>query len=63
MERRFDPVTGEWRMFAGHRQDRTFLPPAEFCPLCPTREGQPPTEIPARTQPMTAEKVSRVSPT
>ena len=46
MERRFDPVTGEWRMFAGHRQDRTFLPPAEFCPLCPTREGHPPTEIP-----------------
>ena len=45
-ERRYDPVTGEWRMFAGHRQDRTFLPPDAFCPLCPTREGQPPTEIP-----------------
>ncbi len=44
-ERRYDPVTGEWRMFAGHRQDRTFLPPDAFCPLCPTREGQPPTEI------------------
>jgi len=46
MERRYDPVTGEWRMFAGHRQDRTFLPPAEFCPLCPTRAGHPPTEVP-----------------
>ncbi|MDQ6725415.1 MAG: galactose-1-phosphate uridylyltransferase [Actinomycetota bacterium] len=45
-ERRYDPVTGEWRMFAGHRQGRTFLPPDEFCPLCPTREGHPPTEIP-----------------
>jgi len=45
-ERRYDPVTGEWRMFAGHRQDRTFLPPDAFCPLCPTKEGQPPTEIP-----------------
>jgi len=45
-ERRYDPVTGEWRMFAGHRQDRTFLPTEEFCPLCPTREGHPPTEIP-----------------
>ena len=33
-------------MFAGHRQDRTFLPPDEFCPLCPTKEGHPPTEIP-----------------
>jgi UDPglucose--hexose-1-phosphate uridylyltransferase len=45
-ERRYDPVTGEWRMFAGHRQARTFLPPDEFCPLCPTRDGHPPTEIP-----------------
>jgi UDPglucose--hexose-1-phosphate uridylyltransferase len=45
-ERRYDPVSGEWRMFAGHRQDRTFLPADAFCPLCPTREGQPPTEIP-----------------
>ncbi|HUR23208.1 MAG TPA: galactose-1-phosphate uridylyltransferase [Acidimicrobiales bacterium] len=45
-ERRYDPVAGEWRMFAGHRQDRTFLPADEFCPLCPTKEGHPPTEIP-----------------
>lgn len=33
-------------MFAGHRQDRTFLPPDDHCPLCPTRAGQAPTEIP-----------------
>jgi UDPglucose--hexose-1-phosphate uridylyltransferase len=33
-------------MFASHRQDRTFLPPADHCPLCPTRPGRPPTEIP-----------------
>jgi UDPglucose--hexose-1-phosphate uridylyltransferase len=45
-ERRYDPISGEWRMFAAHRQDRTFLPPDAFCPLCPTREGEPPTEIP-----------------
>ena len=45
-ERRYDPITGEWRMFASKRQDRTFLPPEEFCPLCPTKEGGPPTEIP-----------------
>jgi UDPglucose--hexose-1-phosphate uridylyltransferase len=45
-ERRYDPVTGEWRMFATDRQDRTFLPPDEFCPLCPTKPGGPPTEIP-----------------
>ena len=45
-ERRRDPMTGEWRMFAGHRQDRTFLPTVEQCPLCPTRPGGPVTEIP-----------------
>jgi len=45
-ERRRDPTTGEWRMFAGHRQDRTFLPPEDHCPLCPTRPGRPATEIP-----------------
>jgi UDPglucose--hexose-1-phosphate uridylyltransferase len=45
-ERRWDPVTGEWRTFATHRQDRTFLPPAEFCPLCPTTDADAPTEVP-----------------
>ena len=45
-ERRFDPVTGEWRMFARHRQDRTFLPPEDHCPLCPTVDPARPTEIP-----------------
>jgi UDPglucose--hexose-1-phosphate uridylyltransferase len=33
--RRLDPTTGEWITFATHRQDRTFLPPAGACPLCP----------------------------
>jgi UDPglucose--hexose-1-phosphate uridylyltransferase len=45
-ERRRDPTTGEWRMFASHRQDRTFLPAAEHCPLCPSRPDRAPTEIP-----------------
>ena len=44
-ERRWNPVLGEWVITATHRQDRTFLPPAEFCPLCPTRPGGPLTEI------------------
>jgi len=44
-ERRRDPTTDEWRMFASHRQGRTFLPPADHCPLCPTRPGHAPTEI------------------
>lgn len=46
MERRRDPITGEWRTVATHRQDRTFLPPAASCPLCPTRDPATPTEVP-----------------
>ena len=45
-ERRRDPVTGEWRTFATHRQARTFLPPVENCPLCPTVDPAVPTEVP-----------------
>lgn len=45
-ERRRDPVTGEWRTFATDRQDRTFLPAADQCPLCPTTDPARPTEIP-----------------
>lgn len=28
-----------------HRQDRTLLPPLDYCPLCPTRPDGPSTEI------------------
>lgn len=45
-ERRWDPTLEEWRTFATHRQERTFLPPSDECPLCPTRPGGPPTELP-----------------
>ena len=44
---RFDELTGEWVAFATHRMDRTYLPPADLCPLCPTRPGRAPTEIPS----------------
>src|SRR3954453_21178793 len=50
-ERRWDPVTGEWRSFATHRQDRTFLPAADACPLCPTTDSAAPTEVPAAAGP------------
>ena len=43
---RWDPTLGEWVSYATHRQDRTFLPPAEYCPLCPTKPGGFPTEVP-----------------
>ncbi|HEV2093017.1 MAG TPA: galactose-1-phosphate uridylyltransferase [Rubrobacter sp.] len=43
---RWDPTLGEWVAYASHRQDRTFLPPAEYCPLDPTEPGGFPTEVP-----------------
>ena len=45
---RLDVLTGDWVAIAGHRLNRTFLPPADECPLCPTRAGAAPSEIPAR---------------
>jgi galactose-1-phosphate uridylyltransferase (family 1) len=42
---RWDALLGEWVVIASHRQTRTFLPPADQCPLCPSRPGRP-TEIP-----------------
>ena len=46
-ELRWHPLLGEWVITATHRQDRTFFPPADYCPLCPTKKGGFPTEIPA----------------
>jgi UDPglucose--hexose-1-phosphate uridylyltransferase len=43
---RWDALAGEWVIIAAQRQDRTFLPPAEECPLDPSRNGRL-TEIPA----------------
>ncbi|CAN5510933.1 MAG: galactose-1-phosphate uridylyltransferase [Acidobacteriota bacterium] len=45
-ELRWHPLLGEWVATATLRQDRTFLPPPDFCPLCPTKPGGFPTEIP-----------------
>lgn len=46
-ELRWHPFLGEWVVTATHRQERTFLPPENYCPLCPTKPGGFPTEIPA----------------
>jgi len=46
-ELRWDVLTGEWVAIASHRNDRTFLPPKDECPLCPTGRGVVPSEIPA----------------
>jgi UDPglucose--hexose-1-phosphate uridylyltransferase len=45
-ELRWHPLMGEWVATATHRQDRTFFPPPDYCPLCPTKPGGFPTEIP-----------------
>jgi UDPglucose--hexose-1-phosphate uridylyltransferase len=45
-EMRYDPLLDQWVVIAGHRQQRTHLPPTDQCPLCPSRPGRP-TEIPA----------------
>lgn len=45
-ELRWHPLLEEWVITATHRQDRTFLPPADYCPLCPTLPGAFPTEVP-----------------
>jgi UDPglucose--hexose-1-phosphate uridylyltransferase len=43
---RWDPLFRDYTTIAGHRQDRTYRPPADLCPLCPSRDGRQ-TEIPA----------------
>jgi UDPglucose--hexose-1-phosphate uridylyltransferase len=44
-ELRYDPLLSTWVMYASHRQDRTYLPAADACPLCPSKPGHP-TEVP-----------------
>ncbi len=46
-ELRWHPLRQEWVITATHRMDRTYKPPKDFCPLCPTRPGAFPTEVPA----------------
>jgi len=41
------PLLREWVIYASHRQDRTFLPPAENDPLAPTTDPANPTELPS----------------
>src|SRR5579872_2092375 len=36
---RYDALVGDWVAVAGHRLNRTFLPPKDECPLCPTGTG------------------------
>jgi len=45
-ELRYNRLLAEWTATATHRQERTFLPPPGFCPLCPTKPGGFESEVP-----------------
>jgi UDPglucose--hexose-1-phosphate uridylyltransferase len=45
---RYDALLGEWVGIAGHRQTRTYHPPADACPLCPSTASNQ-SEIPSPT--------------
>jgi UDPglucose--hexose-1-phosphate uridylyltransferase len=45
-ELRWHPLLREWVTVAPARQDRTYQPAQNECPLCPTRAGSATTEIP-----------------
>jgi len=47
VELRWNPRLGEHVIVSTGRQDRTFLPPLEHCPLCASVPGERVTEIPA----------------
>ena len=44
---RWHPLRSEWIAYAGHRQNRTFLPPPDFNPLAPQTDPAKPTELPS----------------
>ncbi|MDQ6617505.1 MAG: galactose-1-phosphate uridylyltransferase [Actinomycetota bacterium] len=43
---RYDVLADEWVAVTAHRQDRTYLPPDDDCPLCPSGAGRR-SEIPS----------------
>jgi UDPglucose--hexose-1-phosphate uridylyltransferase len=45
-ELRYDQATGQWVIVAALRQDRTYKPPPDQCPLCPGPTGLT-SEVPA----------------
>ena len=47
-ELRWNAHLGEWTITSSVRMERTYHPPATFCPLCPTGPGALETEIPER---------------
>lgn len=48
LELRWNPILKKWVIIATHRQNRTYKPPKDYCPLCPTKKGGLSTEVPAK---------------
>jgi len=46
---RWHALRREWVAYATNRQNRTYKPPPEYCPLCPVKPGAYPGEIPFET--------------
>ena len=47
LELRWNPIQKRWIIIATQRQNRTYKPPKDHCPLCPTKRGSLSTEVPA----------------
>lgn len=47
LELRWNQILKKWVIIATHRQNRTYKPPKDYCPLCPTKKGGLSTEVPA----------------
>ncbi len=43
---RWNPARQEWVTYSSERKNRTSFPPKEYCPLCPGKDLDFPTEIP-----------------
>ena len=43
---RWHPFRNEWVSYSKEREKRTFFPPKEYCPFCPSGNTNFPTEIP-----------------
>ncbi|MDA9748816.1 galactose-1-phosphate uridylyltransferase [Pelagibacteraceae bacterium] len=43
---RWNPLRQEWVTYSASRKNRTSFPPSEYCPLCPGKNLNFPTEIP-----------------
>jgi len=58
---RWNPLFRDYVGIASHRQDRTYKPPADLCPLCPSRDGKHTRYRPTTTRSSCSRTASRPS--